>query len=259
MEYSLKVMLAEEGTDGAQEHQSVLQSHGYDVVLAPKDGAAVLKKLEQSAPDVLVMDVFMPHVDALGVMQELPNLKLAKKPVVMLMSSVDNPNFEREVLSAGADYYFLKPFDLDVLAQRIHQLAGWSRAGQRNILTAKAQENSADLEVIVSDIMHQIGVPAHIKGYQYLREAIILSVQDSEMMSSVTKVLYPTVAKTFKTTSSRVERAIRHAIEVAWDRGDVDVLSSYFGYTIQNSRGKPTNSEFIAMISDKLRLSLKIS
>ena len=115
------------------------------------------------------------------------------------------------------------------------------------------------LETQVTDIIHEIGVPAHIKGYQYLREAIILSINDSEMMNSVTKVLYPTVAKTFSTTSSRVERAIRHAIEVAWDRGDVDVLSSYFGYTIQNSRGKPTNSEFIAMISDKLRLSMKIS
>ena len=116
-----------------------------------------------------------------------------------------------------------------------------------------------DLQVTVSEIMHQIGVPAHIKGYQYLREAIILSIDDTEMMNSVTKVLYPTVAKKFSTTPSRVERAIRHAIEVAWDRGDVDVLSSYFGYTIQSSRGKPTNSEFIAMISDKLRLNMKIS
>lgn len=124
---------------------------------------------------------------------------------------------------------------------------------------AQAHFNNSDLEVLVSEIMHQIGVPAHIKGYQYLREAIILSINDTEMMNSVTKVLYPTVAKRFSTTSSRVERAIRHAIEVAWDRGDVDVLSSYFGYTIQNSRGKPTNSEFIAMISDKLRLQLKIS
>ena len=118
---------------------------------------------------------------------------------------------------------------------------------------------SGSLKVTVSDIIHQIGVPAHIKGYQYLREAIMLCVNDSEMVSSVTKLLYPTVAKKFKTTSSRVERAIRHAIEVAWDRGDVDVLSSYFGYTIQSERGKPTNSEFIAMISDKLRLNMKIS
>lgn len=140
-------------------------------------------------------------------------------------------------------------------------MTGWNQknGGKSDTYGNAVRMSSSDLEVLVSDIMHQIGVPAHIKGYQYLREAIILSINDTEMMNSVTKVLYPTVAKRFATTSSRVERAIRHAIEVAWDRGDVDVLSSYFGYTIQNTRGKPTNSEFIAMISDKLRLQLKIS
>ena len=209
-------------------------------------------------PDVLLMDMFMPHVDALGVMKALPELKLSKRPLIMLTSSVDNARFEQEVLAAGADYYFLKPFDLDILAERISQLTGWNTAGQENIRKVSS-DVQGNLEVVVSEIMHQIGVPAHIKGYQYLREAIILSINDSEMMNSVTKLLYPTVAKTFKTTPSRVERAIRHAIEVAWDRGDVDVLSSYFGYTIQNSRGKPTNSEFIAMISDKLRLRMKVS
>lgn len=147
---------------------------------------------------------------------------------------------------------------LKIIANRISQLTGWNTAGQENIRKVSS-DVQGNLEVVVSEIMHQIGVPAHIKGYQYLREAIILSINDSEMMNSVTKLLYPTVAKTFKTTPSRVERAIRHAIEVAWDRGDVDVLSSYFGYTIQNSRGKPTNSEFIAMISDKLRLRMKVS
>ena len=141
------------------------------------------------------------------------------------------------------------------MAQRITQLTGWSK--DKGDVTKLHDTN--DLQVTVSEIMHQIGVPAHIKGYQYLREAIVLSVNDKEMMNSVTKVLYPTVAKMYSTTASRVERAIRHAIEVAWDRGDIDVLSSYFGYTIQNTRGKPTNSEFIAMISDKLRLRMKIS
>ena len=163
--------------------------------------------------------------------------------------------FEQEILSAGADYYFLKPFDINMMAQRITQLTGWSK--DKGDITKLHDTN--DLQVTVSEIMHQIGVPAHIKGYQYLREAIVLSVNDKEMMNSVTKVLYPTVAKMYSTTASRVERAIRHAIEVAWDRGDIDVLSSYFGYTIQNTRGKPTNSEFIAMISDKLRLRMKIS
>lgn len=152
---------------------------------------------------------------------------------------------------------FLNPLILTSW-QNGFQLTGWNTAGQENIRKVSS-DVQGNLEVVVSEIMHQIGVPAHIKGYQYLREAIILSINDSEMMNSVTKLLYPTVAKTFKTTPSRVERVIRHAIEVAWDRGDVDVLSSYFGYTIQNSRGKPTNSEFIAMISDKLRLRMKVS
>jgi two-component system response regulator (stage 0 sporulation protein A) len=258
MEKNLKIMLAEEGSEFGHNCAGVFRSYGYEVTLVPKDGSEILKCIEGNAPDVLIMDTFMPHLDALGVMKELQLKKLSKKPLIMLMSSVDNSRLEYEVLSSGADYYLLKPFDVKMLAERITQLTGWSRTGQENI-KSMGGNNKVDLEVIVSDIMHQIGVPAHIKGYQYLREAIILSINDSEMMGSVTKVLYPTVAKTYKTTSSRVERAIRHAIEVAWDRGDVDVLSSYFGYTIQNSRGKPTNSEFIAMISDKLRLRLKSS
>ena len=174
------------------------------------------------------------------------------------MSAVDNSRFEQEILKAGASYYFLKPFEMSVLAKRIEQLVGWSEEAETPSSPAEDSETQ-DLEIIISDIMRQIGVPAHIKGYQYLRQSIILTVKDPELMHAVTKVLYPTVAKQNKTTSSRVERAIRHAIEVAWDRGDVDVLSSYFGYTIQNTGGKPTNSEFIAMISDKLRLSMKAS
>lgn len=198
------------------------------------------------------MDAFMLHVDALGVIKQIREMKDLKRPMIIVLSSIDNMRFESEILNGGADYYFLKPVEADIIAQRISQLSGWQKGGA-------AEKSSNDLEVVVSEIMHQIGVPAHIKGYQYLREAIILSINNTEMMGSVTKLLYPTVAKTFKTTSSRVERAIRHAIEVAWDRGDVDVLSSYFGYTIQSSRGKPTNSEFIAMIADKLRLQLKAS
>lgn len=236
MKSGLKVMMVSEGNDFGQTCAGVLRSYGCDVKMVPKNGAEILHKTETEKPDVVVMDAFMTAIDALGVLKEMPKMKIEKKPLMMVMSSVDNQRFEQELLSA---------------------LTGWrdnSKFGKLH-----PADSSADLEVVVSDIMHQIGVPAHIKGYQYLREAIILSINDSEMMNSVTKVLYPTVAKTFSTTSSRVERAIRHAIEVAWDRGDVDVLSSYFGYTIQNSRGKPTNSEFIAMISDKLRLSMKIS
>lgn len=252
MPNNLKILLSGEGSEFGKNCAGTLRTYGYDVHLVPKDGKVILSKLENIEYDVLVIDAFMAGTDALGVISGLE--KQNKKPVIMVMSGSDNPVFEQEVLSAGADYYFLKPFDITMLAQRIGQFAG-----REAVKTGEIVRSDTDLQMTVSEIMHQIGVPAHIKGYQYLREAIVLSISDREMMGSVTKVLYPTVAKTYSTTSSRVERAIRHAIEVAWDRGDVDVLSSYFGYTIQNSRGKPTNSEFIAMISDKLRLRMKIS
>lgn len=251
MENKVKIMIAE-NNDFGQSCVRTLSSYGYSVVLTDKDGAQVLTKLKQEKPDVIIMDAFMLHIDALGVIKQIKETADVRKPMIIVLSSVDNMRFESEILNGGADYYFLKPVDAEIIAQRISQLSGWKNS-------KSAERTGNDLEVIVSEIMHQIGVPAHIKGYQYLREAIILSINNTEMMGSVTKLLYPTVAKTFKTTSSRVERAIRHAIEVAWDRGDVDVLSSYFGYTIQSSRGKPTNSEFIAMIADKLRLQLKAS
>lgn len=251
MENKIKIMVAENNEFG-QDCVRVFTSYGYNSVLTDKDGSQVLTKLKFEKPDVVIMDAFMLHVDAIGVIKQMKMMKDIKKPMIIVLSSVDNMRFESEILNSGADYYFLKPVDAEIIAQRISQLSGWTN-GERH------ERGGNDLEVTVSEIMHRIGVPAHIKGYQYLREAIILSVNNTEMMGSVTKLLYPTVAKTFKTTSSRVERAIRHAIEVAWDRGDVDVLSSYFGYTIQSSRGKPTNSEFIAMIADKLRLQLKAS
>lgn len=256
MAKQISVLLADDKSEGAISLASVLRSMCYDVRACEKDGSAVLLALDTFTPDVLIMDAFLQHIDALGVIEKVKKQSTFGGPLIFILSSVDNQNFEKEVLAAGADYYFIKPFDPHVLAERILQMTGWKRVCTENQLVFANNDN---LEIIVSDIMHQIGVPAHIKGYQYLREAIILSVENTEMLNSVTKLLYPTVAKNFKTTSSRVERAIRHAIEVAWDRGDIDVLSSYFGYTIQNTRGKPTNSEFIAMISDKLRLRLKAS
>lgn len=204
-------------------------------------------------------DVFMPHSDAIGVMKRVREEDLPQ-PQFMVLSGFDNVMLQNEVMRSGARYYFLKPFDPEVLAERVVQLLG--SAAEENGKNVKAMPfgtSGQDVELMVTEMIHQIGVPAHIKGYHYLREAILLSVEDPEIMNAVTKVLYPTVAKKFGTTPSRVERAIRHAIEVAWDRGDVDTLNAYFGYTIHNSRGKPTNSEFIAMLSDKLRLTLKVS
>lgn len=248
----LKVLLADDSQSFGRPCQQALRANGFEAVCVAKDGMKVTNLLENQHFDVIIMDVFLAGLDALGILSKLQNR--TDKPLVILLSSVDNEEFEQEMIRAGADYYFLKPVNPQTLAQRTAQLTQWQLQRGNSISQPAA---AMDLEVVVSNIMREIGVPAHIKGYQYLRQAILLSVNDSEMLGSVTKLLYPTVAKLFQTTPSRVERAIRHAIEVAWDRGDVDVLSSYFGYTIQNQRGKPTNSEFIAMIADKLRLSLK--
>lgn len=255
MEKKLKVVVADNSTELGSACERVLNSYGMEVKLCEKDGFKLMDSVKSVKPDVVIADVFMPNLDILGVLDNINNSGLSEKPMVMAMSSTDNPRLEKETIEAGASYYFLKPFDLSRMAERIVQLTGWNSEGKRHSVNLGYSDR--DIELMVTEIIHQIGVPAHIKGYHYLRDAIILSVKNNEAMNSVTKVLYPTVAKMYSTTSSRVERAIRHAIEVAWDRGDIDVLNSYFGYTIQNNRGKPTNSEFIAMIADKLRLKIK--
>ena len=258
MKNQLKVLITEERNEFGISCVKALEKNGCNVTVTAKDGNNVITGVERHKPDVLIMEAFMPGLDALGVLKKFNQNNSVKKPLVCVLSGVGNCDFEQQILSAGADYYFIKPVDPDVIADRVMLLSDMNKDSMSLNLN-NSKNSDVQLEVTVSEIMHQIGVPAHIKGYQYLREAIILSINNTEMMNSVTKVLYPTVAKTFNTTASRVERAIRHAIEVAWDRGDVDVLSAYFGYTIQNTRGKPTNSEFIAMISDKLRLKMKIS
>ena len=258
MNKKLKIVIADNSTELGQSCANALKSYGMDVILCEKDGQRVLEKTLSENPDVVLADVFMPNLDILGVLGSMKNMEERERPMVMAMSSCDNQRLEKETLEAGASYYFLKPFDINTMAERIIQLSGW----RNEISPVVVKDNivtDPELELMITEIIHQIGVPAHIKGYHYLREAIMLSIKNSEIIKSVTKLLYPTIAKKYSTTSSRVERAIRHAIEVAWDRGDIDVLNSYFGYTIQNDRGKPTNSEFIAMISDKLRLRLRIT
>lgn len=254
MSKKLKIMIVQENNEYLLHCTKFLEDNGFDVVTVAKDGSKVIEYIKIHIPDIVLMDAFMPRVDALGVLEQLKAENLNKKPAIALVLAVDNPRLESELMAAGASYCFIKPFDLNTLANRLELIADWSE----NMPFLIQKKSDSDLEIVISDIMRQIGVPAHIKGYLYLRESIALSIKDPDLMHSVTKVLYPTVAKNNKTTASRVERAIRHAIEVAWDRGDVDVLSSYFGYTIQNSRGKPTNSEFIAMISDKLRLNMRV-
>lgn len=258
MEKKLKVLIADESTEFGQNCANVINTYGMEAVLCPKDGKVLSEYAVKIKPDVILSDMFMPNIDALGVMNMLASDSSAGRPLYFVMSGFSNPRLESEALSAGAAYFFIKPFDFAILAERILQICGRSKK-QDVIISNNAPVTDSDLELMITEIIHQIGVPAHIKGYHYLRDAIIMSVRNPEFINSVTKVLYPAVAKRHETTSSRVERAIRHAIEVAWDRGDVDVLNSYFGYTIHTGRGKPTNSEFIAMISDKLRLRLKIA
>ncbi len=249
----LKVVVADNSTELGNACRQAFDEYGMETNLCEKDGFKLLDCVKRVKPDVVVADVFMPNLDILGVLDNINNSDMHEKPMVMAISSCDNPILEKETLSAGANYYFIKPFDIKTMADRIVKLSSW----KGNDGSQERGVDNNDLELMVTEIIHQIGVPAHIKGYHYLRESIILSITNDDVINSVTKVLYPTVAKRHGTTSSRVERAIRHAIEVAWDRGDIDVLNSYFGYTIQNERGKPTNSEFIAMIADKLRLKLK--
>lgn len=256
MDKKLRVIVADDSADLGQSCERTLKSYGMDVTLCKKDGLKVIETAKRVKPDVILADVFMPNADILGVLSEINKMEEKDRPMVMAMSSFDNDRLEKEMLDGGASYYFLKPFDMNTLAQRIIKLSGWKNEKTPVVVKDNVLTDSG-LEMMVTEIIHQIGVPAHIKGYHYLRESIILSVKNNDIINSVTKLLYPTVAKKYNTTSSRVERAIRHAIEVAWDRGDIDVLNSYFGYTVQNDRGKPTNSEFIAMISDKLRLQLK--
>lgn len=260
MEQKIKVLLADNSEHFGKPCAESMRSHGLEVHTVEKDGKQVLEGIAKLHPHVVLMDFFLPRLDAIGVMKGMEGLHLSQSPQIMIMSSFDNPHLEREAMLAGADYFFLKPFNADDMAERILSFCKAQPRAARpadSSISLMAQPASS-LEMQVTAIIHQIGVPAHIKGYQYLRDAILMAIDDDDIINAVTKRLYPAVAKKHNTTSSRVERAIRHAIEVAWDRGDVDVLNSYFGYTIHNGRGKPTNSEFIAMISDKFRLQLKI-
>lgn len=258
MTKTLKVAIADETAEFGQKCSRVLKGYGIEALTCAKDGYEVLKMIKQQRPDVVVADVFMSGLDVIGLLKEIGDIEKDARPLVMATSGYDNERLEKETLEAGAAYYFLRPFDINVMAERIMQLSEWKSEKQPLIIEKDKAVTDTQLEIMITDIMHQIGVPAHIKGYHYIRYSIELSVKDEAMIGSITKALYPTVAKKYSTTTSRVERAIRHVIEVAWDRGDIDTLNRYFGYTVQNSKGKPTNSEFIAMISDKIRLQLKM-
>ena len=251
MKNNLKVLIANENVEFVQMCKSTFSKKDCEVELCAKDGIKLLEKAKKFKPNVVIADVFMAGLDILGVLDSMD--KFQEKPLVIVISSTNNERLLEQTINAGAAYYFSKPFDVELIAKRTLELCGWLKTDSTTLSV------STSIESEVTEIIHEIGVPAHIKGYHYVRNSIMLAIENSEMIESVTKLLYPTVAKMHKTTSSRVERAIRHAIEVAWDRGDIEVLNSYFGYTIHNGRGKPTNSEFVAMIADKMRLKLKAS
>ena len=260
MENQLKVLISEDCLEFSREGLDMFKHYSMDLSFLPKDGFKIIELIENSCPDVVVMDLFMPRIDAIGIISAIRKNHRIEMPIFMVVSNLNQPTLEREVMSAGASYFLLKPISYSDIIEKILQVTYKNSLG-KNVTTSQNPplhiSGTSNIEIKVTQILHQIGVPAHIKGYHYLRSSIIMSIENPDIINSVTKQLYPSVAKIFETTSSRVERAIRHAIEVAWDRGDIDVLNSYFGYTIHNSRGKPTNSEFIAMISDKLRLQLK--
>ncbi len=260
MEYKIKALITEDSASFGREFLDIFAKYGIEIFLCPKDGIVVLEKINTYKPDIVLMDLFMTRIDAIGVLRSSQSTKRDFNTKFVVLSSFDSPVLEKEIMKSGASYFVLRPYEPTKLAENIISLVKNSDNSNSNITAfEQRQVNVApvSMEVRVTEILHQIGVPAHIKGYHYLRDSILMSIERPEIINAVTKQLYPSVAKKYETSSSRVERAIRHAIEVAWDRGDVEVLNSYFGYTIHNGRGKPTNSEFIAMISDKLRLQLK--
>ena len=222
------------------------------------NGNQALEMIQEKSPDVVVLDIIMPHLDGIGVLENLNKLDLKKRPKIIILTTLGQESMTQRSIELGADYYILKPFDLEVLGTRIRQVIEGTVERQKNIVIQGSIKGSRNLDVEVTRIIHQMGVPAHIKGYQYLRDAILFVVEEVSLLGAVTKELYPMIADKYGTTPSRVERAIRHAIELAWDRGNVEMMTKFFGYTINVERGKPTNSEFIAMVADKLRMGTKV-
>ncbi len=251
---STKVLIGEENAEFAGQCARAAELAGYNVKLCPADGMSLFSEIESFMPNFVMCSAIMPGGGALDIIEKTKDME--NKPFFIITSSYKNTYIEKEVMAVRNAYIMLKPFESAAFVKTIMHIS----PDELTELTADCYPEDRDsrLEMLVTDIIHHIGIPAHIKGYHYLREAILLSINDPEMLESITKMLYPTIAEKFSTTPSRVERAIRHAIETAWDRGDVDVLNGMFGYTVSVGKGKPTNSEFIALITDDLRLKHKL-
>jgi len=278
--HKIEVLLADDNREFANLLSEYIgEQEDLSVAGVAYNGEEVMEMIEEKGivPDVLILDIIMPHLDGLGVLERLRELNLDPAPKIVMLTAFGQENITQKAVQLGASYYILKPFDMDVLVSRIRQLAagpvptmtgsvvsggtlsafGSQMRKRPSLLQAKPQ-GKLNLDASITNIIHEVGVPAHIKGYQYLRDAITMVYNNIELLSAVTKTLYPAIAEKYRTTPSRVERAIRHAIEVAWTRGNIDSISHLFGYTINISKAKPTNSEFIAMVADKLRIEHKV-
>jgi two-component system, response regulator, stage 0 sporulation protein A len=258
----IRVVLADDNREFTELLKDYINNQGdMEVIAVAFNGNEVFRIFEtEGIPDVLILDIIMPHLDGLAVLEHIRSIEVGKQPKVIMLTAFGQEEVTKKAVELGASYYILKPFDMDVLANRIRQVAGSSTSYtiKPMMKPQSAMPKVRTLDQNITSIIHEIGVPAHIKGYMYLREAITMVYNDVELLGSITKVLYPDIAKKFNTTASRVERAIRHAIEVAWSRGNMDSIGSLFGYTVSNSKAKPTNSEFIAMVADKLRIENRV-
>lgn len=241
----IKVLIGDDTADYGVKIASKLRENGIYAYTRRRDGDVIFQAIKNDCPDVVVADLTLQNLDGIALMKKIDEL-IIKKPEFIITSSIKNNFIERQAIEGGASYFMIKPFEVENLCSVI-----------KSVVRKSVSAECTDLEIIVTDIIHRLGVPAHIKGYHYLRTAILDAVENRRLMDCITKQLYPAVAQQYETTSSRVERAIRHAIEIAWDRGNVEVLNSFFGYTVDTYRGKPTNSEFIALVTDKLRLQYK--
>ncbi len=257
---AIKVAIADDNKDFCDLLKDSLGTEkDIDIIWIANNGKEAISSLKKENPDVLILDNIMPYIDGFEVLEQIPDLDLPKRPKIIILTAMGHETLTKRAISLGADYYIVKPFDMNILLKRIYNLAGRGnliKPAERDAARSSGSNQlaSSSLEMDITNLIHEIGVPAHIKGYQYLRLAITLCVDNMDLISAVTKELYPTIAKEYNTTPSRVERAIRHAIEVAWNRGKLETINNLFGYTVHTGKGKPTNSECIALLSDKIRL-----
>ena len=266
MKDKIKVLIADDNFDFASTIASYIEMQDdMEMLSIAIDGQEAFEKIKELKPDVVLLDMIMPHVDGIGVLEKLNAIGIM--PICIMISAVGQDAITAKAIELGAKYYMVKPFDMELAMKRVRELAiknGTIKVSpipkeikSPYISIENVSSKDTNVEAKVTNIIHEVGVPAHIKGYQYLRDGIMMVIEDVEVINQITKSLYPDLAKKYKTTPSRVERAIRHAIEVAWNRGQIEATERIFGYTVNANKGKPTNSEFIAMIADKLRLEMK--